>query len=75
MVGAPQLSAVKQESDPVSVEDFLHLHPKLKCQVKVNLQTFSAAHLDAQFCALHNINIVNAQMLCDKLDNAQLSGE
>ena len=66
---------VKQQREPVSVQDFLELFPKLKCQVLVPLVKFSAAHLDEEFCKLHKIDAVNAQSLCDKLDNAPLSGK
>ena len=75
MVSAAQLSPVKQHKEPVSVQDFLELFPKLKCQVRVPLVKFSAAHLDKKFCARHKINTANAQRLCDKLDNDQLAGK
>ena len=74
MVSAAQLSPVKQEFHPVSVEDFLQLHPKLKCQVFVPLMKFTSAHLDKKFCAEHKITASNAQTLCGKLASAQVSG-
>ena len=75
MVSAAQLSPVKLEFDPVSVENFLELHPKLKCQVFVPLKKFTSAHLDEQFCAEHKINASNAEILCGKLASAQVSGK
>ena len=75
MVSAAQLSPVKQEFDPISVEDFLELHPKLKCQVFVPLKKFTPAHLDEQFCAEHKITASNADILYAKLASAQVSGK
>ena len=75
VVSAAQLSPVKLEFDPVSVEDFLELYPKLKCQAFVPLQQFSAATLDEEFCAEHKINASNAQSLSYKLDDVQVSGK
>ena len=75
MVSAAQLSPVKQEFDPVSVEDFLELHPKLKCQVFVPIEKFTVAHLNEEFCAEHKINASNAQRLSYKLDGVQVSGK
>ena len=74
-VSAAQSSSVNQEKEPVSVEDFLELYPKLKCQVFVPLMKFTSAHLDEKFCAEHKITASNAQTLCGKLASAQVSGK